>query len=144
MSSKKTDTKVASKTKGARASNASRVNKIKQAQKEAVRMKFKASNYVSQLENSYKEYEAMLKELEVARLKKKQTRGDRVAILELNAQIDLVKIRIDIIKGKIDLNLRRLKFCLPELKAIELSDPTGDNPFDAFARAVTAMQEDTE
>lgn len=147
MAAKKSKTKVETRTtkKASRQKGASstRINKIKQVQKEELRKKFKAAEYISQLEQSYKEYEAMLKELDIAKVKKTKamTERDRKALLVLRTQIDLVKIRLDIIKQKIDLNLRRLKFVLPELRSMELTDPQGDSPFAVFAQAVAAMGE---
>jgi len=137
----KVKTKVISRPKRKKVDTTTRVNKIKQVQKAETRKKFKAAEYISQMELAYKEYEAMLIELDIAKVKKIKhiTDRSRKEIHTLNMQIDIIKIRLDIIKSKIDLNLRRLKFCLPELKAVELANSDGSSPFTAFAAAVEAM-----
>lgn len=119
----------------------SRAFRIKEVQREEIRKKFKANEYIRQLEQAYKEYETIAKELATAKIRKKETKGSRDAIAELNTQIDLLRIRLDVIKGKIDLNIKRLKFCVPELKAVELTDGQGNDPFSTFAAAVKAMSE---
>ena len=106
--------------------------KDRQNQQKEIRNKFKGIEYVRQLELCSQEYEKLAKELEVAKIRKRETKGDMIKISILNSQIDLAKIRLDIIKGRIDLNIRRLKFCLPELKSIELTDPEGKNPMAGF------------
>lgn len=112
-----------------------------QQEKEDLRKKFKAAEYINQLEFAYAKFEAILEELEDAamtraKLKKSNTVESRTKIREMASRIDLLRIRLDVIKYQIDLNIRRLRFCLPELKAVEMSDPSGGNPFEAFMTAV--------
>ena len=138
-----------------------KIAKRKKEQQQQIRDKFKGIEYARQLENCYDEYVNLANELSIAAIKRANSQSElkkpaaktkaakakqdivkekaRNDIMLLNAQVDLLRIRIDVIKGKIDLNLRRLKFCLPELKAMELSDPSGKNPLDIFAAAVAAM-----
>ena len=99
-----------------------------------MRKKFKANQYLTQLEQSYVELDQMAKELEVAKIQKKKSVGNKAKTAEIAQLIDILQVRMNVLKMKIDLNFKRLKFCVPELKAIELSDPDGNSPMAGFSQ----------
>lgn len=119
------------KNKGKVASANNRIQKIKQTQREEIRNKFKGIEYVRQLEILGEELTKICKSLDVA-VKKRFTTKDRLELLTIANQIDVLELRLKVIKERINLNLRRLKFVCPELKQVELSDPFGNNPFSSF------------
>lgn len=101
-----------------------RVTKIKDAQRDELRNKFKGIEYIRQLEQSAKDYDAL----------HKKAKGKRVGLIDR----DILKLQIDIIKAKVDLNLRRLKFVLPELKAISFEDGDGKSLTEQFFEAMSS------
>jgi len=123
--------------------NRTRVQKIRQAQTEEVRRKFKAIEYIRQLEESAKEYDRIRDDMKKAVTRRgKLTSKEREELFVIRAQINILKAQLEAIKQKVDLNLRRLRYCVPELKAIEISDPEGSNPFLTFAAAMKEALED--
>jgi len=119
------------------------VQKIRQAQTEEVRRKFKAIEYIRQLEESAKEYDRIRDDMKKAVTRRgKLTSKEREELFVIRAQINILKAQLEAIKQKVDLNLRRLRYCVPELKAIEISDPEGSNPFLTFAAAMKEALED--
>lgn len=123
----------------------------RQETQDALREKFKGLEYVRQWELSYKEYEDLQKQLisfSEKRIKaKKKLRSKVKKIREkgfdeldtINVELGILSIKMDVIKNKIELNAKRLKFCIPELKSMELTDPNGNSPLTLFAQAVAAM-----
>lgn len=112
--------------------------------REELRAKFKVGEYVRQLGICHDELADINEQMEKAVIKKyakpkktKKKQLKRLALVQM--QLELLHARKEIIKAKIDLNLRRLKFCMPELKAIDFTDGDGNNPLNAFAEAVAAM-----
>lgn len=141
MSEKKTQANRPPKSK--KADHRTRVQKIRQAQTEEVRRKFKAIEYIRQLEESAKEYDRIRDEMKKAVTRRgKLTTKEREQLVIIRSQISILKAQLEAVKQKVDLNLRRLRYCVPELKAIELSDPTGSNPFLTFAAAMKEALED--
>ena len=119
------------------ADNRSRVKKIREQEREAVRKKFKAMEYVRQLDLSASKLDDLLKDLDAARTRKAKFRKtDFDQLSATNIQIDALQVQLQVVKTKIDLNLRRLRFCLPELKSIELTDQDGDNPYATLGTAL--------
>lgn len=103
-----------------------RATKNREIQREAAREKFKAIEYIRQLEEAGDQLTDIIEQLDIARIKRsKMSDNKAVEYLTLKAQIDILMMRRETIKAKIDLNLRRLKFCLPEYKAIEFVDGSG-------------------
>jgi len=100
-------------------SNATRVQKIKATQREELRNRMKGNEYIRQLDLCMEQLTA-----EYTKAKGRKT-------VDPNADL-----RIRIIKEKIILNVRRLRFVLPELRSIELSDPQGNNPLAALVHAL--------
>lgn len=115
----------------------SRVSLIKAEHQRAVREKFQGVEYVNQLEKVAQEYDLIIAATEKA-TKAKLTEQDKKNVLVINMQLENLKFRLEALKAKADLNFRRLRFVLPELKSIELSDPEGRNP---FADLATALRE---
>ncbi len=97
-----------------KADTRTRVQKIKAATHEQMRNKFKAMEYIRQLEKSAKDLNDIRKKQSL-----KKNADDHFM---LGQQVLTIKVLID-------LNIKRLKFCLPELKSMEFKDPNGDNPF---------------
>lgn len=118
--------------------NRTRVQKIKLAQADAIRAKFKGMEYVRQLELSCAEYDRINADLKKAITHKKTLpKKDAETLFIVRAQIEVLNAQITVQKAKVDLNLRRLKYCVPELKSVELTTPGGENLFDALATAIT-------
>jgi len=130
MTDKKKKTGVATKTKatktGQDTDTRSRVTRIKQTQREEVRKKMKGLEYVRQLELCMEQLSSEYKKLSNTKM---------IAL----ANKDVIDLRIRIIREKINLNIRRLKFVLPELKAIELTDADGDNPFAKLGAVISEL-----
>jgi uncharacterized protein YwgA len=103
-----------------------RTQKIKAAQYDALRDKMKGIEYIGQMNKSMI---ALNKEL--TKLQRKKILGD--------GEKNLIDTRIKIIKEQINLNLRRLKFVLPELKAVEITDPNGNNPFAQLGETIATI-----
>lgn len=113
--------------------NRTHAQKRRAEQQEAIRARFKGLEYARQLDECYKAYGELLNELSILKVKKaKLKKSETEQLAQIRSFLEICNAKKDIIKGKIDLNLRRLKFVLPELKSIELSDPNGDNPFQSF------------
>lgn len=112
--------------------NRTRTQKIRAEQQEAIRAKFKGIEYVRQLEELSKEYDKLVGET-FRVIKARASAEGKAELILFSAQLDILKFRLDTYKAKADLNFRRLKFVLPELKAIELTDPNGENPFASMA-----------
>ena len=107
--------------------------KAKQSQQEAIRNKFKGIEYARQLDECYKHLDDILKDLQKAKTAKaKLTKKDVLDLSIIRGKIEILNAQRETIKVKIDLNLKRLKFVVPELKSVELSDPNGDNPYSSF------------
>lgn len=103
-----------------------RATKIKETQREEARKKFKAIEYIRQLELAGEQLTDIIEQLDVARIKRSKLSDSKaIEYITLKAQIDILMMRRDTIKVQIDLNIRRLKFCLPEYKAIEFTDSDG-------------------
>ena len=100
-----------------------RVQKIKAVQYQALRDKMSGIAYINQMDEAMKQLDS-----ELSSLKKKKVLGD--------GERNLIDIKIKIIREKINLNLRRLKFVLPELRAITLEDGEGRNPFEKLGETI--------
>ena len=119
---------------GRKTNNKSRVNRIKDASREEIRKKFQALKYIEQLEKSAERLEEIIEKInKLSVIKAKLSKADKDRIYLLRLQSDALIMQRDTIKVQIDLNLRRLKYCVPELKAMELSDPDGNNPLKSIA-----------
>jgi len=93
--------------------------------------------YIRQLEICFKDYEKVLKDLSVAKTHKaKLTKKDVDELSTVAMQIDILNMRVMTTKAKVDLNIKRLRFVLPELRAIELTDSIGGNPLGILAEAL--------
>lgn len=126
--------------------NRTRAQKNRAKAQEDLRSKFKGNQYIVQLAKCYNEYNKILNEVSLTKTRKSKiiTSGrigkkQKEELIAISAKLDCLKLSIDIIKAKVDLNLKRLKFCVPEIKAIELRGEDGNNPASAFAKAVLAM-----
>jgi len=129
------------------ADNRCRADKIKDRSQKELRKKLKGSQYLVQLGRSYKQYEQIYNELRSTKQRKveiqtgKITKRRKEELLAISIKLDCLKLQIDVVKAKVDLNLKRLRFVLPELKAVEIDSSTGSNPLAVFATAVAAMSE---
>ncbi len=104
---------------------------------EELRDKFKVAQYIVQMEKCYDEYNNVAKDLAAANTKKAKLTAKEVSEIKLVAsQIEILNARVMVTKAKVDLNLRRLKFVLPELRAIELTDGDGGNPLAELSQAI--------
>ena len=101
---------------------------------EQLREKLKGIEYLRQIENDYTELSVLAKEVKDV----KNTKEDEYKVANTIAKADC---RTRILKVKMDTNFRRLKFILPELKSMELTDPNGNNPLDTLGNALAAAVE---
>jgi len=106
------------------ADNRTRATKQRDTTREELRKKFKGNEYIRQLELCAKDYDTAMK----------KAKGKRVGLIDR----DILKLQIDIIKARVDLNIKRLKFVLPELKAISFEDGGGKSLTDQFFEAMVS------
>lgn len=105
--------------------------------REELRDKFKADEYIRQLDIAAAQYDELLAAMDVAVTRKKRlTKKDVEQLNATNQQIEALKFKMDVLKQKCDLNFRRLKFVVPELRSIEMTDPEGKNPLGSLADAL--------
>lgn len=120
--------------------------------RDAIREKFQGIAYSVQLEKIAKEM-GTLKDSITKLIKKRvkikcidnedRTSKQKSELMECNELLKYMNLKMDILSKQADLNFRRLKFVLPELKAVEISDPSGNNPFETLAAALSAaVQQD--
>ena len=115
-----------------------RVQKIKQATADSIREKLKATTYLNQLSDAAEEYIDIIDN--IADLKAKRLSAKSAAkLIQIDSQIKIYDLQIKALKGLVDLNLRRLKFVLPELKSVELKDPDGNNPFAQLGNTIAML-----
>lgn len=120
---------MSSKQNRAKSDTVSRAVRNKQLRQEELRKKLQGLEYIRQLELCAKEYDSIIDDLNKAKTAKaKLTRKDKEELAMISMKLDILAAKRDTLKQKVDLNLRRLKFVLPELKAVELSDPEGNSP----------------
>lgn len=127
IAKKKAKKKVAKK----KTDNRTRVDKIKDAHREELRKKFKGNEYIRQLEQAAKDYDSVHKKL--------KQRGIMATV-----QREVLKLQIDVIKAKVDLNLKRLRFVIPELKAISFENGDGQSLTDQFFAAMSQATKDNK
>jgi len=121
VSKKKVTKKKVTNARG-KGDSRTRAARIKEVHREELRKKFKGNEYIRQLELAAKDYDSLYK-----KVNKRHTTVDR----------ELYKLQLDIIKAKVDLNIKRLKFVLPELKAISFEDGDGKSLTDQFFEAMS-------
>ena len=108
--------------------------------KSVLRNKFKGVEYIRQLELAAKELDELSTALAACKTRRKAlTRNQQEQIQATRSQIDIIKVNIDVVKTKIDLNLRRLKFVIPELKAMELTGDGEGNPLERLALSMAMI-----
>ena len=143
QSAVKSDSNKVSDDDGRKTNNLSRVNRIRKANADEIRKKFKAKEYIKQLEQSMERLEAIINNLNIAnQIKAKLTKKERDKLTLVKNQIDVLMMQRDTIRVQIDLNLRRLKYCVPELKAMELSDPSGNSPLAGLSELMREIAND--
>lgn len=125
LQSKKKTAKKKAKKKNARGAidTRSRAARIKEVSREELRKKFKGVEYLRQLEQCAKDFDVIHK-----KLKQKNAWDNR----------EVLKVQIDVVKAKVDLNMRRLKFVIPELKAMSFEDGDGKSLTEQFFEAMTS------
>jgi len=137
--------RIGAETKGERGRRAT-VNR--RTREEALRAELKAKEYLRQIQLDYDELHKLM--LIITALKAKRlTKAQATALNKLDDytdarfQLEKCAARRDILKAKLDVNFRRLKFCLPELKSIALTDSNGDNPFAQFLDTLVQATKDS-
>jgi hypothetical protein len=124
-----------------------RASHNRRVRQDALREKFKAMEYIRQLETDYSELSQIVTKLKALKAKK-LTISQAKAVGRLHdyeqARFDkeILVARKDVVLAKIQTNFRRLKFCIPELKAIQLEDPEGKNPFSDFLNFLVEATKD--
>lgn len=109
---------------------------------EELRDKFKVDEYIRQLDEIATEYDKLSAAMDVAVTRKKKLNAkDKEQIFASVAQIEALKFKIDVLSRKADLNFRRIKYVLPEMRSVEITDPSGENPFTGLATALGKMYE---
>lgn len=82
------------------------------------------------------EYEKKEKNDTVAETKRKQQ--------NVNLELKKADVRVSALKVRADINFKKLNKVLPDLKAIELSDPDGHSPFSSIMDAVRELTQKTQ
>ena len=59
-------------------------------------------------------------------------------------EVAVIKTRISAIKLAAEINFRRLAKLLPDLRAVEFTDPDGNNPLSGLVDAIMRNQKDNE
>jgi len=117
---------------------ANRTQKIRQRLHQELRDKFKGNEYIKQLETCAGDLANLQASMATAR-KKKLTLKDREKIIMLNQTLDIYQMELNVIKTRIDLNIKRLKFVLPELRSIAITDEDGNNPLATLGSALSQL-----
>ena len=117
-------------------------SKRRAIRQEELREKLKGLEYIRKLDMLAKDYDQVRKEIDkAAKAKLRLNKDDRKRLTEINQQLNVLKFKVDVIQKQIDLEIRRLKFVLPELKAMELSDPKGENPLSPLVEVLSKALE---
>lgn len=124
-----------------------RSQKNRQARYDGLREELKAREYIRQLTNDYTTLTALYKQIKYLKAKKltkaqAKATGHLHDYATVNFELQKCIAQRDVLKVKFDVNFRRLKFCLPELKSMELTDPDGESPFAAFVTLITQVTKD--
>ncbi len=96
---------------------------------DAVRKKIKGANLITAIGKNMAELESLK-----AIVKKAKSTEDNP--LKVKNAIEKADCITRTTKVQIDTRLRMLKFVVPELKSVELTDPNGDNPLGQLADAL--------
>jgi len=122
-----------------------RLAAIREEKKNALRDKMKGNMYLTQIERVAQEYDAIIVAMDAVMVRRSRlTKSNKEGLMFCKIQAEGLKFRLEALKAKTELNFKRLKFVLPELKAIELSDPAGNNPFGSLACALKEAMLNTE
>ena len=131
-----------------RSSIQSRHSFNRQVRQEGLREELKAKEYIRQIGLDYTELGKLIKRVKV--LKANKLTKETAKILGRLHSYSLCKFELEkcmaekeILRNRLDVNFRRLKFCLPELKSIELTDPGGNNPFSQLLEMMINATKDT-
>jgi cysteinyl-tRNA synthetase len=119
-------------------SQANRTQKIRQRLHDALRDKFKGAEYIRQLEDCAKDLSSLQSAMALAR-KKRLRLQDKEKIQLLSRMLDFHNAELAVIKTRIDLNIKRLKFVLPELRSIAITDDEGNNPLALLGSALSQL-----
>lgn len=121
--------------KGNNVKDRARINR--QVRQDELRAKFQGVQYIKHLDELAKEYTKVRKELDKATaIKQRLTAKDREQKRDINETLNVIRLKLDVIKQQVDLEIRRLKFVVPELRAVELTDSEGDNPLNPLVRVL--------
>lgn len=143
---------MAEKKKTTSADTRSRATKHRHAQQQDIRDKFKGIEYIRQLELIAKELEELQKSIdklinERAKLYTKDhnslTATQKQKKQQLTDKLRFLNTKLDIIMKRAELNFKRLRFVLPELKSIELTDSEAGNPFSNLLNTLKEVLQET-
>jgi len=96
---------------------------------DALRLKFKGVQHITNIFKDAKKLEALEATVSKAKSTKENPNATATAIAKADCQTRILKV-------KLDTSFRCLKFVLPELKSLELTDPNGNNPLGTLAAAL--------
>lgn len=123
-----------------------KAQKNRQARYDALREELKAKEYIRQIQNDYDELQKLIPKIERAKSEKLVAKAKGKSGLkgygEANLTIQKCLAQKEVLKLKIETNFKRLKFVLPELKSVEITDPEGGNPFAQFIELMTQAAKD--
>lgn len=120
---------------------AKRAANNRRERQDALREELKAREYLRQIQDDYEKLQVLINKIKTLKAEKLLVK----MAVKLNRLADYSKARFElekcmsqkeILRIKFDTNFRRLKFCLPELRSIELTDPSGESLFSKFIEAV--------
>lgn len=118
-----------------------RAEENKAIRREALREQLQAKEYLRQIQLIDDELKTLNQELKDLGFDGRKTSKAAIAkqLNENDLAINKADTRVKVLKTRLDLNFKRLNKVLPDLKAVELSDPNGNAPFSSFVDAVREL-----
>lgn len=115
-----------------------RAEENKAIRREALREELQAREYLRQLESIDKEFGEINETVKNLKTPTAQQTKANALVTGNNFGRELARAdtRIKALKERATLNFKRLNKVLPDLKAVELSDPEGKNPFGNLLEAM--------
>lgn len=123
-----------------------RAQENKAIRREALREELQAREYLRQLEHIDREFGEIHDRVKA--LRGPAAKASRDTVQRTNRQngleLEKAETRIRALKERANLNFKRLNKVLPDLKAVELSDPEGKNPFGNLLEAMRLSVRDDQ
>jgi len=128
------------------ADNRTRAQKNRAKSQEDLRNKFKGNQYIIQLARCMDKYTAIVDEISTIKMRKSKIgQAKRFSLKQqreletIGIKLDCLKLQLDVVKAQVDLNFKRLKFVVPELRSMEFKDTEGKSPFEQLGNTLAAI-----